>query len=110
MKEILAREDKLASQNSVLITLAAGTQEEIKVSGSVLIHDLLAFSKWLFFVILDSSKPLIKALLKVSNSCNQWLDFYYATSGARSSCCVHSIESWSYCHSSSLFGCLVLVT
>lgn len=32
MKDILAREDKLASQNSVLVTLAAGTQEEIKVS------------------------------------------------------------------------------
>ncbi|KAG0613123.1 hypothetical protein M758_6G078800 [Ceratodon purpureus] len=36
MKEILAREDKLASQNSVLITLAAGTQEEIKLYASVL--------------------------------------------------------------------------
>lgn len=32
IKDILARESKLASQNSVLVTLAAGTQEEIKVS------------------------------------------------------------------------------
>ncbi|KAG0585317.1 hypothetical protein KC19_2G003100 [Ceratodon purpureus] len=31
IKEILAREEKLASQNSVLVTLVAGTQEEIKL-------------------------------------------------------------------------------
>jgi hypothetical protein len=31
LKEILVREEKLATQNSVLVTLAAGTQEEIKV-------------------------------------------------------------------------------
>ncbi|XP_024394330.1 kinesin-like protein KIN-14C isoform X2 [Physcomitrium patens] len=31
MKEILSREDKLALQNSVLVALAGGTQEEIKV-------------------------------------------------------------------------------
>ena len=31
LKEILVREEKLVTQNSVLVTLAAGTQEEIKV-------------------------------------------------------------------------------
>lgn len=46
MKEILAREDKLASQNSVLVTLVSGTEEEIKVSGNALLfHDLLASVK-----------------------------------------------------------------
>lgn len=42
IKEILAREEKLGSQNSVLVTLATGTQEEINVSQITLFHDLLA--------------------------------------------------------------------
>lgn len=49
MKVILAREEKLASQNSVLLTLVAGTQEEIKVSDDVLFHDLFATVKGLRF-------------------------------------------------------------
>ena len=49
MKEIFAREDKLDSQNSVLLTLVAGTQEEIKVSDDALFHDLLLFVKGLGF-------------------------------------------------------------
>ena len=53
MKEILAREEKLVTQNSVLVTLAAGTQEEIKVSGGSLFYDLLALSFWFSFRFLD---------------------------------------------------------
>ncbi len=49
MKEILAREDRLASQNSVLVTLVAGTQEEIKVSDDALFHNLPASVKELGF-------------------------------------------------------------
>ncbi|XP_024400704.1 kinesin-like protein KIN-14C isoform X1 [Physcomitrium patens] len=36
MKEIMAREFKLASQNSVLLTLAGGTQEELKLYAQML--------------------------------------------------------------------------
>lgn len=46
MKEIMAREFKLASQNSVLLTLAGGTQEELKVSYVTLFHDqLISFKR-----------------------------------------------------------------
>jgi hypothetical protein len=45
IKGILAREDKLASQNSVLVTLVTGTQEEIKVCDDALFYDLLASVK-----------------------------------------------------------------
>jgi hypothetical protein len=40
LKEILVREEKLATQNSVLVTLAAGTQEEIKVFHCEFHHSL----------------------------------------------------------------------
>jgi len=42
IKEILVREGKLTSQNSILVTLAAGTQEEIQVSCVAMFHDLPA--------------------------------------------------------------------
>lgn len=58
MKEILSREDKLALQNSVLVALAGGTQEEIKVRDTTLFHDLLQQACFWFLVFQCCSKGL----------------------------------------------------
>lgn len=73
LKEILAREAKLSSQNSVLATLTAGTQEEINVSG-----DSLSLSLTLSVWFLTSYFEFCKACIVWK----QQSEFYQVNLGA----------------------------